>query len=255
MDLGVTPQSTEDLGALPKLAFEDQAATMTDAAAAPMVPLPPVVPETIPEEPAKPPEKPTEKPPETKMVEDKPSEVDAKANTAKWAAAMNQARKSMNEKDFEKFASEIEVAINLSATDSQEDQARRLDKFGQLFEKGLAIASEVFSELKSTDEIKYGSAGGKASVVESTENLLVLRISGKNERFSYDKIPMGIMMALVEPKLNENAVDHAIRGVLLSADPRSNSANKKQAKVHFEKATSMDVAFANLESVLEEKYQ
>jgi hypothetical protein len=264
MDLGVKSQSTEDLGSLPKLAIDDQPATMPTsgtepvAGTEPMKPSPPVVPEVpamVPDVPATVPEKVPEKAPETKMVDDKPSEPPTEEEKAKWVEAMNMARKSMIEKNFEKFAKDIEVAIALSATDAHEEQARRLDKFGQLFEKGLGLSNEAFSVLKSSDEIKYGSSGGKAAVVESTENLLVLRISGKNERFTYDKIPMGIMMAVVEPKLNDNAVDHAIRGVMLSADTRSNSANKKQAKIHFEKAASMDKAFANLESVLEEKYQ
>ncbi len=251
MDLGVTPQTTKDLGELPKLGFEDQPATTTEIATEPMKPLPSVVPERMPEKPTTVPET----VPETKMDDEKANEKSSSENLTKWVEAMNAARKSMNEKAFEKFATAIETAIDLAETDGQEEQARRLDKFGQLFEKGLTAAREAFLALKSTDEIRYGSAGGKASVVESTENLLVLRISGKNERFSHDKIPMGILMAVVEPKLNDDAVDQAIRGVLLSADPRSNSANKKQAKVHFEKAASMDSAFAKLEWVLEEKYQ
>lgn len=248
MNLGVTPQSSnEKLGTLPKLDMEDQASMVpvesTDVAVS--------QPEPTPQEPMKTPEVTVT----SKMVDDPPKSEDGNASTGNWAETMTVARKMLELKDFEKFGIEIEKALNLSKTDVQEEQARRLDKFGQLYEKGLTAANEAFATLKGTDEIKYGSAGGKASVVESSDNLLILRISGKNEKFSYDKIPMGIVMAVLEPKLNDDAMDHAIRGILLSIDSRSNSANKKQAKVHFEKAASMDEEFAKLELVLEEKYQ
>ncbi len=253
MNLGVTPQTNEKLGPLPKLGIDDQASMVPAEAVDTSIPPPePIsVPDPIASEPMKVPEVSVD----SKMVEDTSNVKNANASAAEWVEAMNAARKTLGQRDFAKFSTEIQKALDLSETDSREEQARRLDRFGQLYEKGLAAANEAFAALKSSDEIKYGSAGGKAAVVESSENVLVLRISGKNERFPYDKIPMGILMAVVEPKMGDTAIDHAIRGILLHADARSNSANKKQAKGHFEKAASMDESFSKLDLVLEEKYQ
>ena len=244
MNLGVLPSSSnETIGSLPRLGMGDEpsmASPENPKATPAMPPAPMNTPEPS---------------PEPKMPVETAKPMASNADSAKWVEAIDAVRKTMNDKNFEKFGIEIEKTLNLAQTEIQEEQTKRLDRFGQLYQKGLEIASQAFSGLKAADEIKYGASGAKASVVESTDNTLILRISGKNEKFSYDKIPMGILMAVVEPKLNETPIDEAIRGILLSTGDRSNVSTKKQAKTHFDKAASLDENFAKLDLVLEETYK
>ncbi len=209
----------------------------------------------IPADPAAVPMKAPEGSGEAKMATMPAEGMEKKADPKKWREAMMDAKKAIESKNFEKFAVDIEKSLNLADGDKQEEQCRRLDKFGQLYQKGVEILNETIGELKPQDEIRYGSAGGRASVVEIKTNELILRISGKNETYTYDKLPLGIILAIMEKKMNDSPIDQAIRGIVCSTGPRNTAANKKQAKVFFEKAAAADPTLAKLDQILEENLQ
>ncbi|MDZ4849999.1 MAG: hypothetical protein SGI77_12000 [Pirellulaceae bacterium] len=245
MNLGVVPQTTnERVGELPKFSFDPDPPTepnATEKSPVPdtMTPTPDTMiksPEAV-----------------TNVPEPPPKEITAAGDIVAWQAAMTDARKAIEVGDFKKFSTDIERARGLSASPVQEEQGRRLDKYGQLTEISAEKVKESMNDLQGQAEIRFGSTG-KALVVEKKSTEIILRISGKNETHAFDKLPMGIVLAIVESKLTDSARDQAIRGILCTTDPRSNAATKKNAKEYFDKAAALDASFAKLDQIMTESF-
>ncbi len=265
MNLGVNSKGPKGkVGELPKLGVPDEPVMPTQEKKEESVPEPmkPAMTPPAPVDPPGPPMKqpipdPTKKPGvsiEPNMTVQAPEVMEKKVDTSKWREVMMDARKAIEEKNFEKFSVDMEKALNLSPGDAQEEQRQRLDKFGQLYQKGLEILNGSITELKSQEEIRYGSTG-RASVVEKKDNELILRISGKNETYTFDKLPLGIVLAIMEMKMNDSPIDQAIRGIICITGSRNTPASKKQAQAFFEKAAAADNSFAKLDQALQENLQ
>lgn len=259
MNLGIVSKgNTERVGTLPKLdEVGEPAAKMPDNAEknlSPSKPAPsnPAPPNPAPSEPAPPePMKTTEPIAEPKMADEPPKSPAMSEDDSKWRESMNSARQAIAKKEFEKFGVEIEKTLGLSVTDAQQEQCNRLDKFGQLYQQAFEILNESMIALKSQEEIRYGSTG-KAAIVELKSHEIILRIAGKNETYQFDKLPMGIVMAVIEPRVKDSANEQVIRGILYGADAKNNPASKKKAKEYFDKAASMDKTLTKLDELLEE---
>jgi curved DNA-binding protein CbpA len=170
-----------------------------------------------------------------------------------WSKAMNQARQAIQAQDFVVFHREIERALGISVNEEKMASTRRLDALGQAFEKGIELVQQSLRKLKAGEEITYGSLA-KAAVVEVKEEAIILRLQGENRTYRYDKIPMGIIVGLLQSQLTESPVDQLILGALYLLDPRSNDVTRPQAKRYFDKAAESDDKYRNLEEVLKDTY-
>ena len=248
MNLGVEPQSKKDrVGKLPQIGNDAESTTS-----------PPANPEIAPS-PTEPAVSEPKKMPDAVVVPEMAVEPcrsrwNWSADNAKWRESMNLARKALDTKDFKQFADEIQKALKFSANSTMEEQCRRLDKFGQLYEKGNAVINDSLSALKAADQIHFGTAGGIASVVEKNGKELKIKAAGEIKTYALDQISTVILMGIIEPRLNDSAMDQAIRGIVLSFYPKNKAATKEQAKEYFEKAAALDETFAKLEDVPQEKY-
>ncbi|MFN9914634.1 MAG: hypothetical protein ACK53L_18750, partial [Pirellulaceae bacterium] len=87
------------------------------------------------------------------------------------------------------------------------------------------MVEQALRKLKAGEEITYGSLA-KAAVVEVKEDAIILRLQGENRTYRFDKIPMGIIVGLIQSQLTESPVDQLILGSLYLLDPRSNEATR-----------------------------
>jgi hypothetical protein len=174
-------------------------------------------------------------------------------NPQVWSQAMNEARDAIVARKFEDYNRAITKALQNSPSDEQTKKTERLDYFGQAYQKGQEIIQARIGKLAAGHEISFGSAGSKAAVVESKPGSLILRIQGKNQTLSHDKLPMGIVLSLLRLELTETPLDELILGTVCLLDPRSSPATKGQAKSHFEKAAGDD-RFLGLDQILDQKY-
>ena len=170
-----------------------------------------------------------------------------------WSQAMNQARQAIQAQDFMVFHREIEKALGISVNEERMASTHRLDALGQAFEKGVELVEQALRKLKAGEEITYGSLA-KAAVVEVKEDAIILRLQGENRTYRFDKIPMGIIVGLIQSQLTESPVDQLILGSLYLLDPRSNEATRSQAKRYFDKAAESDDKYRNLDQVLQDSY-
>lgn len=199
-------------------------------------------------------DKPTmEKPPVAAPMVEAPPAPPTPDQLKKWSEAMNAARDAMVSRDFSQFHSNIEKALALPHDDAQADKLKRLDFFGQLFEKGMNILKQELAKRKGGEELSIGSTI-KLAVIESKEQELIVREAGKNKTYKHDELPMGIVMGLVNLDLTDAPIDEAIRGTLYLIAPQSKAPTKGQAFKFFEKAAQADPKFVGLDTVMKDTY-
>jgi curved DNA-binding protein CbpA len=218
--------------------------TMPPAAPEPSAPEPnapaPAVP-TMSEMPASP-----EMPPMTEMP--------SMASMKDWNKAMKEARAAIDQVDFEKFHKQMEIAIPLSKTDELIAKQSRLDQLGQLYEIFINSMKDAKKKLRATEVLNVGKR--KITIVETTEKELIIRVDGKNEKYAWDKMPLGIALALADLTLNDaGPTDLAARAVFCSLSPTKNELHEKRAKDFFEKSVGKGEIRADLPQALTDSYE
>ncbi|MCU0707154.1 MAG: hypothetical protein MUF23_02570 [Pirellula sp.] len=206
---------------------------------------------------------PTAMVPSTNMPETPPETPPPSASsseTAEWKKMMATARASIDRADFATFETEIAKAIESAQSPMGRDQAARLDQLGQLYK----IATESFEEAKrkarGTSSLKVGNT--ETSIVETTPEKLIVRVAGKNQPYTWDKLPFGIAAALTDLSLSSTEpTDLAARAIYFSLAPafRESAAKsdllKKRIDDWFEKSLGKGQVRADLRQALTDSYE
>jgi len=162
-------------------------------------------------------------------------EMNPAASKSEWTTTMKKAKAAIEKADFPEFHEQIKNASALSTNDALSAKHARLDQLGQLYEIFVQSLREAKSKLRASESIPLGSSS--LSVVEVTETELIVRVAGKNERYSLDRLPLGIAMALAKLSLSESEpIDVAARAVYCSLSPARNELFEKRAKELFEQS-------------------
>lgn len=225
------PTLSQDTGADPlsEMAMQNDAAVNMDPFAAPAMP------EAVPMTPAAP-----EKP----MM----------ASTKEWAVVMKEARSAVERGDFPGFHKQMELAIPLSKTDDMIAKQARLDQLGQLYEIFINSLKDSKSKLWATEVLVVGKR--KINIVEITATELIIRVEGKNEKYAWDQLPLGIALALADLTLNDlGPTDLAARAVYCSLSPAKNELYEKRAREFFEKSVGKGEIRADLPQALTDTYE
>lgn len=179
---------------------------------------------------------------------------------SEWKQQMATARKTLERADFETFEKEIARCVETAQSKLGRDQAARLDQLGQLYKIGTESFEEAKKKLKGTSSIRVGTT--QFSIVESTTEKLVVRVSGKNQSHPWGKLPFGIAIALLDLTLDSEApTDVATRAVFFSLAPQfqetaqKNELLKKRIAAWFEKSVGKDSIRADLPQALSDSFE
>ena len=174
-----------------------------------------------------------------------------------WIAAMSKAKEAVNKADFETFHKQMELALPLSTGDEMGSKHARLDQLGQLYEIFIKSLREAKSKLRAGEALSV--AKSQVSIVEIQEDMLIVRIQGKNERHAWDRLPPGIAMALADLTLSDQEpTGIAARAVYFSLSPASAAGKAlfaKRVKDWFEKSVGKGTIRIDLEQALTDKYE
>ena len=188
--------------------------------------------------------------PETPSMTEMPS----MASMKDWNKAMKEARAAIDQLDFEKFHKQMEIAIPLSKTDELIAKQSRLDQLGQLYEIFINSMKDAKKKLRATEVLTVGKR--KITVVETTEKELIIRVDGKNEKYAWDKMPLGIALALADLTLNDvGPTDLAARAAFCSLSTAKNELYEKRAKEFFEKSVGKGEIRPDLPQALTDSYE
>jgi hypothetical protein len=217
--------------------------------------MPPAAPEPTAPAPAVPTMAETPSTPETAPMTEMPStEMPSMASMKDWNQAMKEARAAIDQLDFEKFHKQMEIAIPLSKTDELIAKQSRLDQLGQLYEIFINSMKDAKKKLRATEVLTVGKR--KITIVETTEKELIIRVDGKNEKYAWDKMPLGIALALADLTLNDvGPTDLAARAAFCSLSPTKNELHEKRAKEFFEKSVGKGEIRPDLPQALTDSYE
>jgi len=181
-------------------------------------------------------------------------------DSPEWAQHMKLARAALEARKFEAFEKEVDLALRAAQTQSAKDKSARLDQLGQLYKISLDAFEEAKRKAKGASSLKVGTA--TISIVESTQEKLIVRSQGKNQSYEWDKLPFGIAVALCDLGLNDQApVDLAARAVFFSLVPTyrdaaaSNELIRKRIREWFEKSLGKGQVRADLDQALTDAYE
>jgi hypothetical protein len=176
------------------------------------------------------------------------------AKSESWSIAMNAALVAIKRQDTKQFETEMEKAF--AATDDPQKiaQSEGLNVMGQLVPMSEKAFSDGYAGLRATNAISLGGST-QASIVEVTPELLVVRVKGTNERFEFDKLPMEWVLEIANLELSDAPIDDAVRGTLLQWNQRATPESKAAAKKYFDKASSKDKKFSNLDGIINRQYK
>ena len=167
---------------------------------------------------------------------------------------MKDARVAVEAADFPRFKEHIEAAIALSTSDEMIAKQKRLDQLGQLYEIFIAATKDSKKKLRASEVLNVGKR--KISIVEIKETEIIVRVDGKNEKYPWDRLPLGIALALADLNLNdEGPTDLAARAVYCSLSPAKNELSEKRAKEFFEKSVGKGEIRADLVQALTDTYE
>jgi hypothetical protein len=182
------------------------------------------------------------------------------AESMEWKKLMANARKALDRADFETFEKEIATGVETAKTSSGREQAARLDQLGQLYKIGSDSFQEAKKKLKGTSSIRMGTT--EVSIVDNTAEKLVVRVSGKNQAHTWEKLPFGLAIGMLDLTLDPEApTDVATRAVYFSMAPQfrdvaaKNELLKKRIAAWFDKSAGKAPIRADLPQALTDSFE
>ncbi len=220
----------------------------------------PVEPKPVEPKPAepKPPEPTTIPVPMPPKPADPPAEMKlSAADLAALSAAMNGAKESLRERNFEETDKHLATAKKLAKSADQLAKLNRLDVLTQYvkqFDRSLKtlMADENFD---AGAELILGKST-RVVVVERSPTGIVIRINGQNKSYTLANMPDGLAMALIDQRLpTTDPVSKVIKGAYLAAAKIPTEENQAKAKELFAEAVQGGVSeVADLPLVLTDTY-
>lgn len=173
---------------------------------------------------------------------------------AQWIEAMKIANDSVRKADFVTFHKQMELALPLSSSDEMQAKHARLDQLGQLYEIFIKSVRDAKSKMRGTETLTVGKL--RISIVEIKDEELIVRRDGNNERFSWDRLPPGIAVAMADLTLSEQEpTDIAARAVYFSLSPARNELFDKRVSDWFEKSVGKGTIRKDLVQALSDTYE
>ncbi len=176
------------------------------------------------------------------------------ASKAQWIEAMKIANDSVRRADFATFHKHMELALPLSSSDEMQAKHARLDQLGQLYEIFIKSVRDAKSKMRGSETLTVGKL--RIAIVEIKDDELIVRRDGNNERFSWDRLPPGIAVAMADLTLSEQEpTDIAARAVYFSLSPARNELFDKKVSEWFEKSVGKGTIRKDLIQALSDTYE
>lgn len=208
----------------------------------------PMVPNTNPPAPAPmPTPTPTPEPPPAPM----PLNAAEKASLVR---SLKDLRKSIEAWDLEQFDAEVEKILPLAREEPYRSQLARLDQLGQLRKIFRDAILASVRKLSAGETFKVMNTS--VAFVEGTDEYIIIKIGGNNEKHSLRELPLGLGLGLADLSLDSEAgTDVAARGVYCFLLPKQTSVSQREGKKFLSKAIESGKVRADLLSVFEERYE
>jgi hypothetical protein len=120
----------------------------------------------------------------------------------RFREALRASRGSLGQQEYDVAHQQLALAESLAKQDEQKDQVARLRllaNYGREFDQAIR---DAFSKVRPGSELSLG-ADEVVSVVEAAADRIVVRVNGRNRRFTIGRVPLGLAVALGEVALGK----------------------------------------------------
>jgi len=191
-----------------------------------------------------------EKPVREKPAKDMPPEAMAEEN-AQLDAALAEVLEALQRQEYDTVTSLLAAASKQTGGRASGSEAsQRLDSWQQLaiYSKGfMDYRAQAMAAVKPGDE--YDVKNQKVGVVEVDADTFIYRSAGGNKTVPRDKIPAGIVLAIVMQWFDENPANDLYLGAYHLSKPEP---DLKRARDHWEKAQAAGADASGLMPLLDD---
>ena len=191
-----------------------------------------------------------EKPVREKPAKDMPPEAMAEENT-QLDAALAEVLEALQRQEYDTVTSLLAAASKQTGGRASGSEAsQRLDSWQQLaiYSKGfMDYRAQAMAAVKPGDE--YDVKNQKVGVVEVDADTFIYRSAGGNKTVPRDKIPAGIVLAIVMQWFDENPANDLYLGAYHLSKPEP---DLKRAREHWEKAQAAGADASGLMPLLDD---
>jgi hypothetical protein len=192
-----------------------------------------------------------EKPAGKKPADDTPPEAMAE-DTAQLDATLAEALEALQRQEYDTVTTLLAAASKkIGGRESGSEASQRLESWQQLavYSKGfMDYRQRALEAVKPGDE--YDVKNQKVGVVEVDADTFKYRSAGGNKTVSRDKIPAGIVLAIVMQWFDENPANDLYLGAYHLSKPEP---DLKRAREHWEKAQTGGADASGLMPLLDDQ--
>ena len=174
-----------------------------------------------------------------------------RAELVKLSVALKSSRAALTERDLEAADRELEEAEQLARLPEHVALVKRLRLLHDYVKEFWNAVAEGMKRLDTEGELKINNT--IASVVEATEDRIVVRVNGQNLRYNRMQLPPGLALAIADNWFDASRpVNRVFRGAFLAVEP---NYEVDEARAVWEKAAKAGVdQVQDLMPVLNDKY-
>lgn len=192
-------------------------------------------------------------PPENATSDSEPILTDE--DKQNWRNEMLAARRLLGEQKYEEASRQLDQLQEAAKTQQQQAQFVRLKTVASLAQECRQALVEAILGLGAGESFTVGKST-PVSFVEGSDVEVVLRISGRNQRFGLTTIPIGIVIGLVDLKLDlEHPSSLARKAAFILLHPGSNDVTLARAKSMMQTAVAERQVPKGIGAIFEDDYQ
>ena len=188
-----------------------------------------------------------EKPEEDKPADDPPAEAMAKEDSG-LEATLAEALESLRRQEDDTVMQLLAVASKQADGDEAKQRVARWKLLATYYQGFLDYREKALAAVKPGDE--YDVKNQKVGVVEIDADTFIFRTAGSNKKVPRDKIPAGIVLAIVMQWFDANPANDLYIGAYHLAKPEP---DPEKAREHWEQALAAGADASGLLPLLDDR--
>lgn len=188
-----------------------------------------------------------EKPEEEKPADDPPAKAMAKEDS-RLEATLAEALESLRRQEDDTVMQLLAVASKQADGGDAKQRVARWKLLAEYYQGFLDYREKALAAVKSGDE--YEVKNQKIGVVEIDADTFIFRTAGGNKKFPRDKIPAGIVLAIVMQWFDANPANDLYIGAYHLAKPEP---DPERAREHWEQARAAGADASGLLPLLDDR--
>jgi hypothetical protein len=176
------------------------------------------------------------------------------ADAAKLATALTTARSAVLSGNYDAASRELDKAAQLPMLPDHWAKLQRLQSVTRLAKNFRSAVSEAVTSFRPAEIVLVGSST-EVSVVKASADSITVNVHGKNQTYSLEQLPTGLMLGIADswlPKRNPNSL--AAKAAYLATLKGASAEQTAQARQWFQEAAGKGADCGDLASVLDDKY-